>query len=483
VIAMIKETRGYYDPVDTDFIMDLLNLPWFRRTWTVQELALAREAIVLLGTRTIQWRSMVLALRRIQLYANSEFGKNRFHTSHSNPASFHDELKCYHRLEDLLHSHVGQSQTSHISTSLVLVRTKESSNPKDKVYGLYGIFDHMQVLRLPEVDYAQTVQYIYTNITRVAIEGEQSLAILHELCLPSRVPELPSWVPDWSNTDFVYPIDIMCAASKDSKVISEFCGLELAVGGIIIDELLHVAHSTSISTAGFRRGYVARRNDLGDTLKRQLATIELVRTLKAWVQCARRHKTNLTDRFPAKFPGEAFFGSMSRQKDSRGSASTIFDPKNAEFEDFTSIVMANEAGNDVDLQTLHDRVRSKTEYAAIRDDFVKVFGCSTCVEDWCDEMKIRLFLKVYSPALALLQHEVSLNTYHRTLFTTRDGYVGIGPRWAKTGDCVALVAGAQWPFVVRREGSKYRFIGPAKVHGIMQGERWDESKLERMAFV
>jgi hypothetical protein len=44
------------------------------------------------------------------------------------------------------------------------------------------------------------------------------------------------------------------------------------------------------------------------------------------------------------------------------------------------------------------------------------------------------------------------------------------------GDFLVLLEGAEWPVVLRQTGSKWLFIGPAYVTGIMDGEVWsDES--------
>jgi hypothetical protein len=456
--------------------MDLLNLPWFRRTWTVQELVLAREAIVLLGAKSIPWKSLRSALLDLQERDNFLLGHS-VRKSVSNPASFHDELWCYSTLANL-------SCTSYVphenlmSTSLKVVRTKKSSNPKDKVYGLYGILDQMKIPHLPKVDYTKSVQQIYTEIARATIENDKSLDILQELRLPSSVLNLPSWVPDWSNTDYMKPISYLRSASMDSKASWEFCGSELTVVGTLIDELTDIAPSSSISTPEFRRGYNARRNDLGGPSQRRLATTELVLTLQAWVRHSRRLNTYPTGCSVM----QAFFfllgGSARLIEDRRPRMDDLED-----FEDFVSILMADDPNNNISLTTLYDAVRYKPGFKEIKEDFIHIFGCSTHIEDWSDEMKIRLFLKVYSPAVASLQHDVSLNTYHRTFFTTKDGYMGIGPRWARSDDSVALVAGLRMPFVVRGDGSKYRIIGPARIHGVELGERWDESQLEMLTFV
>jgi hypothetical protein len=48
---------------------------------------------------------------------------------------------------------------------------------------------------------------------------------------------------------------------------------------------------------------------------------------------------------------------------------------------------------------------------------------------------------------------------------------------------VALVAGLEVPFIVRKDGKCFRLIGPAYMHGVMKGERWDEGRLMDITLV
>ena len=60
--------------------------------------------------------------------------------------------------------------------------------------------------------------------------------------------------------------------------------------------------------------------------------------------------------------------------------------------------------------------------------------------------------------------------WRRRFFTTRKGYIGLGPLSMKPGDNVCILRGGQVPFLLRKDGVHHRFIGESYVHGIMTGE-------------
>ena len=59
---------------------------------------------------------------------------------------------------------------------------------------------------------------------------------------------------------------------------------------------------------------------------------------------------------------------------------------------------------------------------------------------------------------------------NRLSFTTKSGYMGLGPRYTQPGDQVCVFFGAKTPFILRKHEGKYRLIGDAYVHGAMDGE-------------
>jgi hypothetical protein len=203
----IRKSRGVYDAADTDFIVDIINLPWFHRTWTVQELTLARHAEVLCGSKHLCWADFLDILLDLQILESKFLGFSYVQENSSpeteqegsNPATFHDDLSCYAdlgRLTQFTNQDQISSQDGPILTALRHVRRKGVSDPRDKVYGLYGIFEHAHISGLPSVDYERTVQDLYKAVAMAVIERDGSLSILSQACLQPLVPDLPSWVPD-----------------------------------------------------------------------------------------------------------------------------------------------------------------------------------------------------------------------------------------------------------------------------------------------
>lgn len=59
----------------------------------------------------------------------------------------------------------------------------------------------------------------------------------------------------------------------------------------------------------------------------------------------------------------------------------------------------------------------------------------------------------------------------RTVFVCKNGYLGLGPQHAQTGDIVAVVDGSPVPIVLRPiEDGFYQLVGESYMHGIMDGE-------------
>ncbi|KAG7153063.1 Heterokaryon incompatibility protein 6 like [Verticillium longisporum] len=75
--------------------------------------------------------------------------------------------------------------------------------------------------------------------------------------------------------------------------------------------------------------------------------------------------------------------------------------------------------------------------------------------------------------------------YSRRLAVTEKGYLALIPPLAEVGDMVAVIPGTAVPFILREKGydvdmseKVYTLVGESYVHGLMNGEAADESKIE-----
>ncbi|KAK4194085.1 heterokaryon incompatibility protein-domain-containing protein [Triangularia verruculosa] len=76
-------------------------------------------------------------------------------------------------------------------------------------------------------------------------------------------------------------------------------------------------------------------------------------------------------------------------------------------------------------------------------------------------------------------------TGHRRPYITDRGYVGMGPTSTRAGDVVVAFAGAPITYIIRptaRDGH-FEFLGDAYCDGVMDGEAWDETKVETFFLV
>jgi hypothetical protein len=74
----------------------------------------------------------------------------------------------------------------------------------------------------------------------------------------------------------------------------------------------------------------------------------------------------------------------------------------------------------------------------------------------------------------------------RHIFIAKDGYLGPGPEGLRIGDHVFILSGSNIPFALRALDKKkigefqarYRLVGDFYVHGIMNGEMYENPWFE-----
>jgi len=124
------------------------------------------------------------------------------------------------------------------------------------------------------------------------------------------------------------------------------------------------------------------------------------------------------------------------------------------------------------------------EYTTSQDRYLSYLGFHHSYAAWAGAVVLLLPITATLFYLKLIPFYLPLKRdvhVHRRMFTTQDGYIGLGPKEIEHGDQVALLEGGKLPFIIRQRSEseselKYELIGECYIHGIMSGERYDAAK-------
>lgn len=193
-------------------IWDILQRDYWHRVWIIQEIALAKDALVLCGikrvllevfdaTFTAVWYCVRAGMKSINQYYQG-FGGNLWANLYKiNAIATRRKRLCQQeiRLADIL-----------FQTSLAPGRPHYSaSDLRDIVFGLLGVVSDGKKLNINE-DYSKTYVEVFTSITKTLIRSndKRSGGFHLEWCIPRRnIDPLPTWVPDWREIgQFGFPV-------------------------------------------------------------------------------------------------------------------------------------------------------------------------------------------------------------------------------------------------------------------------------------
>jgi hypothetical protein len=378
-----------------------------------------------------------------------------------------------------------------LSDVLASLRRARATDPRDMVYGLLGILPSNSIR--PDY-YSTTPQDLYLSLVDYCIREEKSLDII-TLCRksPNSRMELPSWVPDWTES-WVGPFEAVNVDLPTFPLILKYGSGELLRSFAKVDDS------------------VILRNTEGDPLKltawsahgltAPVATIQIspnppALTVQGVYIGVITHLGSSISR--GDVDGELFFfesflnweeillGRFGICNDEPGDKS-ILDV----FDRCIGIMDTFLIRNHVEYESeRHDKIQRRAEQRAQREQKYRqsnamYLGKSSIVEAFVrtivadlDEdfqrvtpSKYTRFWEVNTKenaewGLEIWTLQMSTN---RRLLVTNDGYIGLGPIKARQGDHVCILYGCSVPAILREINGGFSLIGEAYVHGCMDGE-------------
>ncbi|KAF5000806.1 hypothetical protein FGRMN_1413 [Fusarium graminum] len=178
---------------DLACLTSLLERPWFRRLWVLQEVVHSQRVLVMAGNQTVSWDALAESVQK--LYRSGLIlGKSSEKARVGAAAVIEMEsIRRSQLLPDLL-------------SILVATNPDECSDPRDKMYAVLNLandYDPESDVEVLGPNYSLDPSETFTRFARWCVKRGN----IHFLSCTTRAEggetetRFPSWVPDWENLD------------------------------------------------------------------------------------------------------------------------------------------------------------------------------------------------------------------------------------------------------------------------------------------
>lgn len=386
-------------------LKELFTRPLFTRVWCVQEVLLARDALVIWGEHELPWKDVGLTTSWI--------------------VSKWDACKVDGELESLLATidveEVNSMYTfDHAGASLLKTlsdfRDFQSTDPRDKVYGLIGLVGNEPEIGSIILDYEKSVADVYAETALHSLTITQHLQVFAHISHDADYDgsnEYQSWAPRWDCPQNTSTID----------------------------------NGYRVSVDGACSGREAQILGTRDSKRRQLCL------------------TGITYAAVTKLDSLFAYESLTEPGGFRRHNQVAEIYENSDWDDPESVMTLRtlartlSTGYTIDYVSLK-RLDSKS-ICAHYENFRRF-------SEWWQTPKANS--NDLRGDTLRYQSNLIARCHNRCLFLTSKDDYGIGPACMREGDIVAVLYGGNAPFVLRPKGDEYLMLGETYVDSIMNGE-------------
>lgn len=401
------EAKTYAENIES-----FLSRSWFSRVWILQEVGMAQRALLVCGSKSIPWERIIIS------------GLNR---PRDNPLDYRG--LCPPVLSLSLN---GQQPIQKMYRLLSDARKCSATDPRDKVYAVYGLLEGSNSAGL-SADYTKSTELVYTNTAKFLITQYNSLDILG-LVEPRAfiLSTIPSWVPDWRVPTIPDPLFQPLTWGYSDQGQASFTQNDAKMS--VLHTQGYVIGSVSSITEEFKPLI-----DLGDpsvqgsrwrVIPESWGSFPVIPDIEEWI-------VTLSPDNPE------WLTSLKKMCDQDGgSYNTPADPFADQFNSGPKRALlpvdGEESVRDVILRSQRTKKKKMEEDSQNAFDPVKVIA---------------------EIILAWLKHHEKI-VVGRRFFVTAEGHFGIGPPTLAIGDKLCKLEKASIPHFLRKQSNdKYTFVG------------------------
>lgn len=394
---------------------------WWRRIWTLQEAVLPRRATILWGPCSIAWSTVMDGSNHQVPYDMGKF----IYASHHQFQSYNNLITQIRGIEIERRSRNGPLESAYRWSF------RRATDPLDKVYAFVGLYPPGTFKRAECCDYTLPLATVYAMFTADLIEHHKSFHPMTIFGLlrfyPEATANLPSWALDMGIDGYRLSAPAVSSDGDSWAWMSMNNYNQYSTSGDLGIDWQHFSFDAPTGALTTTAMHVDEVHAVGPVLSAEGITDQnIIVRIKEWYSIANTFYQSQDWmnpecrrglwRWPTSF-WRGLVGDLAR---------VIYD-----FE-------PTRRATDADLERVHEFVRTGK-----RD---------------------------------MICQEIFLTMVERTMFITKNGLLGFGPRNVEVGDQVSVFRGGKMPMVLRRCDGKddsrrrYIYLGSSYVDGIMDGE-------------
>lgn len=424
--GLISRIGRYADMTYWLSLARIFQRSYFTRVWIIQEITFANKMLAICGRNEIEWEDVVcvsqfLALTSWSGWISRVKGRTGIKSNHGAP----NAIEVNKGSRNLLH---------------ILIRGRRflSGDPRDKVYALLGVAgDSFREDTLLRPEYGdRTAAETYTLAAIHILENSDDLLLLCNVEGSDfqSIPNLPSWVPDWSCTKTIglgitgYKRFAASAQVPRSLKIDRQ-SRRLVLKGVCLDKVILTGES---------KQEVMEGSQFPEWLKIINSAPLLYHTGQTRSEVLWRTLITDTGGYPPTHPAP----------DSYRNVYVSWVPTMLLAQTEPDISLSHKQ-----LQTLYQHPTHKALFSTPLSTPLLINDLSSFFQGW----------REYDTTFRY-------NT-HLRLFSTSKNYLGIGSTSLATGDSIWIIPGCRVPLILRDAGEDvFTVVGGAYVHGFMAGE-------------
>ncbi|KAK2601833.1 hypothetical protein QQS21_004616 [Conoideocrella luteorostrata] len=431
--------------IDTVFIQ---RSGWFERMWVVQELGVTENADIIYDGTTISWDEFLGVIYYLHYTCGSP-------------------LPNIHKLTTLEKIRVGWTGGNRLPLYSLIreCRDRQASDPKDKVYALFGLMgDQMNAFLQP--NYAKSLGEVYALTTQHFISQNRSLDPICGWQTSGR-HDLPSWVPDYSLDQSRAAASLVADYGKESLFASSGYDIQ---GEYVINasplqdwSFLHV-------TALFIDSIAV--TSPGCPLNAELETIEQLwhTTILKAAYLLKENVKDLTSSLNTVSAAVSRYSKYWEIAKSLPVAPSLYSLEEVKLAD------AINQCTDLELET------SSSGNKEIVELYVQSLLCGrgiTTARLSGEDAKVIIDLKfpetlndLQNNHLLLICQAFERGMRNRIIAVTNKGHICVLPQHARQGDIMCVLFGCSVPILIRKSDNPkaYTFVGDCYCYGFMDAE-------------